>query len=201
MRVCALCERKIVRGILYGYWDSANKDARPICINCLKRLMESDGKYFGLKERIEKWLTEGNYSFTILHEPIQHFHFMIKDVGSLKMIIEIFQEEPDSNLIIGFVTFLSKDLLFKLAKFERSEIDNFKRKVDEFLPTLRVDYRIGYKVEYRIIEEKGNYGGQFHVRLSPENCTKETFFTIIQLVQDVGEKVDSFLSEEIKNRT
>jgi hypothetical protein len=57
--------------------------AKPICTKCLKRVLYSDGKDTGIKQRIEKWLEEENISFNGINEPKHVFHFTLEDIGPL----------------------------------------------------------------------------------------------------------------------
>ena len=194
---CCFCENLIEKGFLVGFWGSEDK-TKPICIKCLKKLLESDGNETGLKNRIEKWLEEEGKQFNLIFEPNHLFHFTIKDTGSLKMSIELFQEKNKDDLIVGFVTFLSNELTFKIQKFSQTEKDEYKRKVDEFLSTLRVDYRTGMRVGYEIISEKGHYGAKYFVKSKAHDCDKEKLFNILKMVEKTGEESNTFLNETLK---
>ena len=195
MNECGLCEKQIEHGILYGFWE--NGKSKPLCFKCLRRLLDSDGKDIGLKERIEKWLTNENYDFTIVNEPTNYFHFMLNDVGPLKMAIEIFQENEKPFLFIGFMTFLSKELMDKVIKMNESEKQNFKNKIDDFLATLRIDYREGFRVGYELISDKGHYGAKYFLKSKVNDCTRDSFFKMLDNVKNAGKKADSFLHSEL----
>ena len=98
-----------------------------------------------MKERIEKWIIERNISFDTINEPNHIFHFILKDVGPAKITSEVFQEKNSSEFIAGFMTFLSPELTFKIYKFSEIEKADFKRKVDEFLASIKIDYRTGMR--------------------------------------------------------
>ena len=57
--------------------------AKPICIKCLKRVLDSDGKDTGIKQKIEKWLEEENISFNGINEPKHVFHFTLEGIGQI----------------------------------------------------------------------------------------------------------------------
>ena len=57
MAKCWHCEKEIESGFLFGFWGP-NNETKPICISCLKKILESDGNETGIKQRIEKWLKE-----------------------------------------------------------------------------------------------------------------------------------------------
>ena len=109
------------------------------------------------------------------------------------MNVEIFQEKNKDELIVGFMTFLSDDLTFKIYKFSLDQKEDFKRQIDEFLTTLRVDYRTGMRVGYEIISEKGHYGAKYFVKSKAHDCDKEKLFEILNMVKITGEKSDAFL--------
>jgi len=198
MPKCGFCENRIDQGLLVGFWGVDDK-TKPICIKCLKKLLDSDGKDIGLKNRIEKWLEEEKISFNPIFEPNHLFHYTLKDIGLHKMTIELFQEKNSDELIVGFMTFLSNDLNFKIYKFSKDEKEKFKRKIDEFLSTLRVDYRTGIRVGYEILSEKGHYGAKYFVKSKTHDCDKEKFLGILQRVKETGEKSENFLHATIEN--
>lgn len=198
MPKCCFCEDFIETGIVAGFWGPEDK-TRPMCIKCLKKLLDSDGTETGLKERIKKWLEEENISFNVIYEPHHLFHFTLQDLGSVKMNIEVFQEKNKDELIAGFMTFLSNELTFKIYKFSQDQKEELKRKVDEFLSTLKVDYRSGLRVGYEIISEKGHYGAKYFVKSKAHYCDKEKFFDILEMIKSTGEKSEEFLNKTLNN--
>jgi len=193
MPKCGYCENYLEQGLLVGFWGDENK-TKPICIKCLKKLLDSDGTETGLNNRIEKWLKDEKISFSSIFEPNHVFHYTLKEIGPLKMNVEIFQEKNKDELIVGFMTFLSNDLTFKIYKFSQDEKEDFKRRVDEFLSTLRVDYRTGMRVGYEIISEKGHYGAKYFVKSKIHDCDQEKLFKILDMVTETGQKSEMFLS-------
>jgi len=193
MPKCGYCENYLEQGLLVGFWGTENK-TKPICIKCLKKLLDSDGTETGLNNRIEKWLEDEKISFSSIFEPNHVFHYTLKEIGPLKMNVEIFQEKNKDELIVGFMTFLSNDLTFKIYKFSQDEKEDFKRRVDEFLSTLRVDYRTGMRVGYEIISEKGHYGAKYFVKSKIHDCDQQKLFEILNMVKETGQKSEMFLS-------
>ena len=74
MAKCCFCENIIQHGLLVGFWGTEDK-TKPICIKCLKKLLETDGNEIGLKNRIEKWLEEEGISFNSIFEQNHLFHY------------------------------------------------------------------------------------------------------------------------------
>lgn len=196
MAKCFLCENKIDQWIFFGH-EFLKEKSKPLCFNCLKQLMDSDRRNVGLKNRIENWLIEKKYSFTQVNEPEDFFHFTLRDVGSFKIIIDVFQKKENLYLIVGFMIFLSKELSNKISKFSPEQKQSFKRKVDDFLSTIRVDSRLGYAVGYEIISENRNYGAKYFVKSKVNECTKEKFFKILKLVESTSEQSGKFLTKEL----
>lgn len=197
MVICRSCGKPIDKGILYDNTESLESNSQTICLKCLKRMLDYEGKDIGLKVRIEKWLGEENTSFCIINEPSHLFHFLIKDFGPLKMIIEVFQEIDQTDLIIGFMTFLSNELSFKILKFDKQKKKEFKQKIDEFLASIRTDYRGGYRVGYELINEKGHFGAKYFVKSMASECTRNSFLKMVQQVRRTGEMADEFLNSEL----
>ena len=195
---CFLCENLIEEWIFFGN-ESVKEKPEPLCFQCLKRLIDSDGKNIGLKNRIEKWLIEQKYSSTQINESEYFFHFILKEVGPFKIIIDIFQTKANSHLTVGFMIFLTKKLSNKIHKFSSEQKEAFKIKVDEFLSTIRIDPRLGYAVGHEIISENGNHGAKYFVKIKVKDCTKEKFFKILKLVEDTSVKSGKFLNKELNS--
>jgi hypothetical protein len=122
----------------------------------------------------------------------------LEDIGPLKMQIEIFQEKKSQDIILGFMTFLSQDLNFKIYKFSEEQKYDFKRKVDEFLSTLRIDYRTGIRVGYEIISDHGHYGAKYFIKTRAHDCDKERFLKILEMTKDTGKRSDEFLNQTLR---
>ncbi len=198
MARCCHCERIIESGLLFGFWG-AEDQTKPICISCLKRVLNSEDNETGIKQRIEKWLEEENISYNGINEPRHAFHLALEDIGLLKMRIEVFQEKNNRDIVIGFMTFLSKDLTFKIYRFSQEEKENFKQRVDDFLSSLRVDYRTGIRVGYEIVSEKGHYGAKYFIKTKAHDCDKEKFLKILEMTKNTGENSDEFLNQTLRS--
>ena len=198
MAKCCHCEEFIENGILFGFWGPEEK-TKPICIKCLKIVLDSEGKDVGIKSRIKKWLDEENISFNAVYDPNNTFHFVLENMGELEMKIEIFQDKKSLDIIVGFMTFLSQELISKIYKFSKQEKEEFKIKVDDFLSTLRVDYRTGIRVGYEIISERGHYGAKYFIRTKQHDLDKEKFYRILDMTKETGMKSDEFLNHTLMN--
>ena len=195
---CCHCEKIIEKGLLFGFWGPEEK-TKPICIRCLKKILDSDGKDTGIRQQIEKWLEEENITYNGINEPRHVFHFALEDIGPLKMRIEIFQEKKSQDVVMGFMTFISRDLTFRIYKFSEEQKEEFKRKVDEFLSTLRIDYRTGIRVGYEIISDKGHYGAKYFIKTREHECDKEKFLKILDMTKNTGKRSDEFLNQTLRN--
>ena len=195
---CCHCEKIIEKGLLFGFWGPEEK-TKPICIRCLKKILDSDSKDTGIRQRIEKWLEEENIAYNGINEPRHEFHFALEEIGPLKMRIEIFQEKKSQDIIMGFMTFINKDLTFRIYKFSEEQKEEFKRKVDEFLSTLRIDYRTGIRVGYEIISDKGHYGAKYFIKTKAHECDKEKFLKILDMTKNTGKRSDEFLNQTLRN--
>ncbi len=198
MAICCHCEKVIESGLLFGFWGPGDK-TKPICISCFKRVLYSDGNETGIKQRIEKWLAEENISYNGINEPRHVFHFALEDIGTLKMRIEVFQEKNSLDIVMGFMTFLSRDLTFKIYRFSQEEKEKFKQKVDNFLSSLRVDYRTGIRVGYEIISDKGDYGAKYFIKTKVHGYDKKKFLRILDMTKNTGKKSDEFLNQTLRN--
>ncbi len=198
MVICCHCDKIIEKGFLFGFWGPEDK-TKPICISCLKKVLESDGKETGIKQRIEKWLDEENISYNRINEPGHIFFFILEDEGPLEMAIEVFQEKINQNIVMGFMTFLDRELTFKIYKFSQEEKEQFKNKVDDFLSTLRVDYRTGIRVGYEIISAHGHYGAKYFIKTKPHDFDKKKFLKILEMTKITGKRSDEFLNQTLRN--
>ena len=189
-----MCKKNIDTWIFFG--NESNKEekdeSKPICFKCLKILINSDGENIGLKNKIQDWLTEKKYSFIQIKEPRDFFHFTLREVGPFNILIDIFQKKDSPYLIVGFMFFLNKKLSNRIKEFSLKQKEAFKRKVDEFLSTVRVDPRRGYRIGYEIVLENDNYGAKYFVKSNVNDCTKEKFFKILDLVESTSIKSGKF---------
>ena len=193
MQKCYFCENNIEQGMLLGFWGP-NNETKPICIVCLKHWLKTDGKDTGLKNRIEKWLTSENVSFNWVHEPMHLFHCILSRENPLNTKIEIIQENNSSEIIIGFMMFLEKELTFKIYKFSKEDKEKLKRKVDDYLSSIRLDYRTGMRVGYEIISENGHYGAKYFIKINSHECDKEKLFKVINKVDEIAIDSQRFLN-------
>ena len=154
-------------------------------------------KEIPLKNCIEKWLIKENIPYDTINEPNHLFHFVLKE--SFNLPIEIFQEQNEFDLIVGIMTFLSDELNFRLYKFTQSEKESFKIKVDEFLSTIRIDYRTGLRVGYAIISENGHYGAKYFVKTNTDDFDKEKLLKILNLVKSIYKESELFLKTTLNN--
>jgi hypothetical protein len=198
MARCCQCEKEIESGFLFGFWGVEDK-TKPICISCLRTVLDSDGNETGVRQLIEKWLQEKNIAYNGINEPKHVFHLALEDIGLLKMRIEVFQEKNNQDIVMGFMTFLSKDLTFKIYKFSNEEKEKFKNRVDDFLSSLRVDYRTGIRVGYEIVSEKGHYGAKYFIKTKAHDLDKEKFFRIFEMTKNTGQRSDEFLNQTLRN--
>ena len=155
-------------------------------------------KELGCKSHIEKWLIQENIEHNTINEPNHAFHFILKNnlTG-----IEIFQEKKTSDVIVGIMIFLSNELNYKLYKFTQIEKEKFKIKVDDFLSTVRVDYRIGFSVNYELFNDNGHYGAKYFIKIKANLCDKEKLLKIIAQVMNTRIRSDEFLNSMLKNKT
>jgi hypothetical protein len=198
MAICCHCDAIIESELSTGFWGPEDK-TKTICLKCFKRSLDSEGNETEIKQRIEKWLIEENISYNGINEPQHVFHLALEDMGHLKMRIEIFQEKNNIDIIIGFMTFLSKDLTFKIYKFSQTQKEQFKNKVDDFLSSLRVDYRTEIRVGYEIVSEKGHYGAKYFIKTKAHDCDKKKFLRILEMTKNTGERSDEFLNQTLRN--
>ena len=159
--------------------------------------MNYDPKENSLKNHIEQWLIEENISYNTINEPNHLFHFVLQN-KDFNIPIEIFQEKNTSDLIVGIMIFLSNELNYILYRFTQSEKEDFKIKVDEFLSTIRLDYRIGLRVGYDILNEKGHYGAKYFIKTKTDGCEKEKLLKILELVKNTCMRSEEFLNKILK---
>ena len=160
-------------------------------------IMNYDPKENSLKNHIEQWLIEENISYNTINEPNHLFHFVLQN-KDFNIPIEIFQEKNTSDLIVGIMIFLSNELNYNVYRFTQSEKEDFKIKVDEFLSTIRLDYRTGLRVGYDILNEKGHYGAKYFIKTKMDGCEKEKLLKILKLVKNTCMRSEEFLNKTLK---
>ena len=96
--------------------------------------------------------------------------------------------------MFGGIGFFKEGVMFGMIGGNK-----FKLKVDDFLATLRVDYRTGMRVGYEVISEKGHYGAKYFVKSKIHDCDKKRLLDIFEMVKDTGEKSEMFLNKTLSH--
>jgi len=131
-------------------------------------------------EIIESWLGENNYSFTKFNEPEEFFHYIVKDVGLAKLVVEIYLKKDSSNITFGSSGIMSGGLLDVYVKLTSYERENFINKINELLNDFNTPYRIQH-------DEK-SYILSIFAHVPFMNLNKNNLVEAIELVKNASEK-------------
>ena len=131
-------------------------------------------------EIIESWLNENNYSFTKFNEPTEFFHYIVKDVGLAKLIVEIYLKKDNPSITFGSMGIMSGNLLDVYVKLTDDDRENFIKKINELLNDFNTPYQIKH-------DEK-SYVLSIFAHVPFMSLNKNNLVEAIELVKNASEK-------------
>ncbi len=140
-----------------------------------------------IRKNIERWLVHENYDFNELKNDNENFHFIIKNEGSFKIPIDIFQPTSQSDVIVlgGRIT-LNPGKRAKFLRLSQDEQEKFKGRIN--------DYCYSIQAIVKIFEEEGNMIiGVYLVLDEKTPFTRENILESIPKIIEMNEKTNQFL--------
>ena len=132
------------------------------------------------RNNIETRLNENNYSFTTFNEPEEFFHFIVKDVGLVKLPIEIFQKKDSPNISIGSMGIMTDSLLEVYVKLTNLERENFIEKIMQLLN--------GFNIPYATPHDEKSFRISIIAQIPLLNFNKKVLIETIESVKNACEK-------------
>lgn len=140
-----------------------------------------------LQDNVERWLIHENYSFTENKNSDDSFHILIKDVGSYRIPIEIFEPRKQPGvLVLGGKVVLRNKQIARYLKLNDSEREKFKNSVKDYCDSIQAIHKI--------FKEDGKVIVVVYVVLDKvEQFTQEMVLNALQQVSEMSEKTNRFI--------
>ena len=142
-----------------------------------------------LRDNVERWLIHENYSFKDIKSSDDTFHILIKDSGSFKIPIEIFEPKKQLGVIVlSGKIFLRNPQTARYNKLNESEQENFKKLVKDFCDSIHAIHKI-FKEDGKIVI------GVYLVLDNVEKFTQEVIHYALGQIIEMSEKTYQFITK------
>ena len=86
-----------------------------------------------LRDNVERWLVQENYSFNEAKTEEDNFKIIIKNADAFGNNLEIFEPRKQANiLVIGIKVPLKNNQMMRFLKLGEKEKENFEKKITDF---------------------------------------------------------------------
>ena len=142
-----------------------------------------------LRDNVERWLIHENYSFKDVKSDDNSFRFVIKDIGSFRIPIEIFEPKAQRGvLVLGGKVFFRNPQTARYNKLTDSEKEKFKSSVKDFCDSI---FAI-----HKIFKENGKVTiGVYLVLDKVERFTQQNVLEAMDKVTEMSEKTYQYISK------
>lgn len=142
-----------------------------------------------LRDDIERWLVHENYSFKPVKSEQDTFHILIKDIGSFKIPIEIFEPKKQLGVIVlSGKVFLRNPQTARYNKLNESEQEKFKNSVKGFCDSIHAIHKI-FKEDGKVVI------GVYLVLDNVEKFTQEVVHYSLGQITEMSEKTYQFINK------
>lgn len=142
-----------------------------------------------LRNNVERWLIHENYSFKAVKSIEDSFRMLIKDNGSFKIPIEIFEPKAQPGvLVLGSKVFLRNPQTARYNKLTDSEREKFKNTVKDFCNSIRAIHKI-FKEDGKVVI------GVYLVLDKIEQFTQGNVLEALGQVTEMSEKIYQFINK------
>jgi len=142
-----------------------------------------------LRDDIERWLVHENYSFKDVKNDQDTFHILIKDVGSFRIPIEIFEPKKQLGVIVlSGKVFLRNPQTARYNKLNDSEQEKFKNSVKGFCDSIHAIHKI-FKEDGKVVI------GVYLVLDNVEKFTQEVVHYSLGQITEMSEKTYQFINK------
>ena len=142
-----------------------------------------------LRDSVERWLVHENYSFKAVKSDESTFRILIKDIGSFRIPIEIFEPKKQLGVIVlSGKVFLRNPQTARYNKLTDSEQEKFKNLVKGFCDSIHAIHKI--------FKEDGKVAiGVYLVLDNVEKFTQEVVHYALGQVTEMSEKTYQFITK------
>lgn len=142
-----------------------------------------------LRDSVERWLVHENYSFKAVKSDESTFRILIKDIGSFRIPIEIFEPKKQLGVIVlSGKVFLRNPQTARYNKLTDSEQEKFKNLVKDFCDSIHAIHKI--------FKEDGKVAIEVYLVLdNVEKFTQEVVHYALGQVTEMSEKTYQFITK------
>ncbi len=142
-----------------------------------------------LRDDIERWLVHENYSFKSVKSDQDTFHILIKDIGSFRIPIEIFEPKKQLGVIVlSGKVFLRNPQTARYNKLNELEQEKFKNSVKGFCDSIHAIHKI-FKEDGKVVI------GVYLVLDNVEKFTQEVVHYSLGQITEMSEKTYQFINK------
>jgi len=140
-----------------------------------------------LRDNVERWLVQENYSFNEAKTEEDNFKIIIKNVDTFGNNLEIFEPKQQANiLVIGIKIPLKNNQMMRFLKLNEKEKENFEKKITDFCYSI--------KAINKFFDEDGKKKVGVYIVLDKKEQLNQPGFTktLIQIME-ISDKTSQFL--------
>ena len=140
-----------------------------------------------LRDNVERWLVQENYSFNEAKTEEDNFKIIIKNVDTFGINLEIFEPKQQANiLVIGIKVPLKNNQMMRFLKLGEKEKENFEKKITDFCYSI--------KAINRFFDEDGKKKvGVYIVLDKKEQLNQPSFTKTLVQIMEISDKTSQFL--------
>ena len=140
-----------------------------------------------LRDNVERWLVQENYSFNEAKTEEDNFKIIIKNVDTFGNNLEIFEPKQQANiLVIGIKIPLKNNQMMRFLKLNEKEKENFEKKITDFCYSI--------KAINKFFDEDGKKKvGVYIVLDKKEQLNQPGFTKTLVQIMEISDKTSQFL--------
>ena len=140
-----------------------------------------------LRDNVERWLVQENYSFNEVKTEEDNFKIIIKNVDTFGNNLEIFEPKQQANiLVIGIKIPLKNNQMMRFLKLNEKEKENFEKKITDFCYSI--------KAINKFFDEDGKKKvGVYIVLDKKEQLNQPSFTKTLAQIMEISDKTSQFL--------
>ena len=140
-----------------------------------------------LRDNVERWLVQENYSFNEAKTEEDNFKIIIKNVDTFGNNLEIFEPKQQANiLVIGIKIPLKNNQMMRFLKLNEKEKENFEKKITDFCYSI--------KAINKFFDEDGKKKvGVYIVLDKKEQLNQPSFTKTLAQIMEISDKTSQFL--------
>ena len=140
-----------------------------------------------LRDNVERWLVQENYSFNEAKTEEDNFKIIIKNVDTFGNNLEIFEPKQQVNiLVIGIKIPLKNNQMMRFLKLNEKEKENFEKKITDFCYSIKAINRF-------FDEDCKKKVGVYIVLDKKEQLNQPSFTKTLVQIMEISDKTSQFL--------